>query len=145
MGLKRLIYKFRTWNLTFELRNKSNGPCSHCCTGTCTCTRVHVYGVPQANSNSSKLKCMTMKIHTCTCINDKIKAGRQCCRNSLDLLDNRTFFIHVRQKILQCRTKCPTENRKKFHLMDEKKRNTSDHKGQQLLGLKPFDVFSLFL
>ena len=34
----------------------------------------------------------------------------QCCRNSSDLSDNRTFFINVRQKNVECWTKCPTEN-----------------------------------
>ena len=34
----------------------------------------------------------------------------QCCRNSSDLSDNRTFFMNVRQKMSECRTKCPTEN-----------------------------------
>ena len=33
----------------------------------------------------------------------------QCCRNSSDLSDNRTFFQNVRQKMPVCRTKCPTK------------------------------------
>ena len=44
----------------------------------------------------------------------------------------RTFFMNVRQKILQCWTKYPTENTKNIHFVYEKKQNTSDHKGQQL-------------
>ena len=38
------------------------------------------------------------------------KYVHQCCRNSSDLSDNRTFFMNVRQKLKECRTKCPTEN-----------------------------------
>ena len=34
---------------------------------------------------------------------------KQCCRNSSDLSDNRTFFHNVRQKTPVCRTKCPTK------------------------------------
>ena len=34
---------------------------------------------------------------------------QQCCRNSWDLSDNRTFFQNVRQKTPVCRTKCPTK------------------------------------
>ena len=56
----------------------------------------------------------------------------QRCWNSSELSDNRTFFMNVRQKILQCWTKYPTENIKNIHLVYEKKQNTSDHKGQQL-------------
>ena len=32
---------------------------------------------------------------------------RQCCRNSSD---NQTFFMNVQQRMIECRTKCPTEN-----------------------------------
>ena len=38
----------------------------------------------------------------------------QWCRNSSDLSDNRTFLMYVRQKMLECRTKCPTEIIKKY-------------------------------
>ena len=56
----------------------------------------------------------------------------QWCRNSSDLSDNRTFLMNVRQKMLECRTKRPTEIIKNIHFMDEKKQNISDYIGQQL-------------
>ena len=34
----------------------------------------------------------------------------QCCRNSSDPSGNRTFLMNIRQKMLECWTKCPTEN-----------------------------------
>ena len=52
----------------------------------------------------------------------------QCCRNSSDLSDNRTFFMNVRQKMLECRTKCPTNNIK----MSIWWRKRSETQGQQL-------------
>ena len=55
----------------------------------------------------------------------RIQRSTHCCWNSSDLSDNRAFFMNVWQKMLEYQTKCPTEN-------DEKKRNSSDHKGQQL-------------
>ena len=39
---------------------------------------------------------------------------QQWCRNSSDLSDNRTFLMNVRQKMLECRTKCPTEIIKRY-------------------------------
>ena len=59
----------------------------------------------------------------------------QWCRNSSDLSDNQTFLMNVRQKMLECRTKCPTEIIKKLSIWwmkTQKKRNISDHIGQQL-------------
>ena len=53
----------------------------------------------------------------------------------------RHFLMNVRQKMLECPTKCLTDNKKK--LVDEKKWNTNDHdKGQQLgFNLYHFAVF----
>ena len=65
-------------------------------------------------------------------LNSWARLSTQWCRNSSDLSDNRTFLMNVRQKMLECRTKCPTEIIKNINLMDEKKRSISDHIGQQL-------------
>ena len=37
--------------------------------------------------------------------------------------------MNIRKKMLECQTKCPTK-KKNIHLVDEKKRSTSDHKEQ---------------
>ena len=42
------------------------------------------------------------------------------------------IFYACPTKMFKCRTKCPTEKNKNIRLIDEKKRNTSDLKGQQL-------------
>ena len=46
------------------------------------------------------------------------------CRNSSDLSDNRTFLMNVRQKMLECRTKCPTEIIKKLSIWWMKRSGT---------------------
>ena len=66
---------------------------------------------------------------------ESIRDQGQCCRNSSDLSDNRTFLMNVRQKMFKCQTECPTENIKNIHLADEKKGNKSNHKGQALVAL----------
>ena len=56
----------------------------------------------------------------------------QCCQNSLDLSGNWTIFNECPTKNVKVSDQMSDRKYKNIHLVDEKKRNTSDHKGQQL-------------